>query len=343
MRSDSQTPNPARPLRRPRPAGKPDAPGNATANRGAPDFYRDAIQRSRPLTAQAEQVLAARIQKGDPQALHMLVMANLKFVAAVCRNYQNQGLPLSDLINEGNLGLIRAAGRFDGSMNCRFISYAVWWIRQGILIALAEQSRFLRIPTGSIQIFHRINKRNQSLEHKLGRALGTDELASAMGLTAAEISKHQTLTTSPVSLNAAFTPGGPGSLEENIADRNGVRPDASALQFLLQDRLRRHLDSLSERERRVITLYFGIGLETAYNLGEIAQRFDLTRERVRQIKTAALGKLTRSSRIKTLLPLRNMHYALSSRFSRHDPRDPGMADGSEHPQRKFLSQWRQQP
>jgi RNA polymerase primary sigma factor len=262
--------------------------------------YLAEIKHSKTLTLAEEQALAQRIQKGDKQALNALVEANLKFVVSVCRNYQHQGLPMGDLINEGNLGLMRAAQRFDGSMNFKFISYAVWWIRQGILSALAEQSRVLNISAGRVGIIHKISKANHKLEQKLGRAPSQQELADEMGMTEKEITESLQLATSPLSLTTQYQGEAEGSLEECLKDENAPEADKSAMQFLLSENLNELLGSLEDKEQMVLRLYFGVGGKTAYSLEEIAQRMNVTRERVRQIKEKALQRLRHPSRLKKL-------------------------------------------
>lgn len=268
---------------------------------GAVTSYLAEIKGKKTLTLAEEQALAARIQKGDKQALNALVEANLKFVVSVCRNYQYQGLPMGDLINEGNLGLMRAAQRFDASMNFKFISYAVWWIRQGILSALAEQSRILTISAGRTGIMHKIGKANQRLEQRLGRQPQLSEVAAEMGMGETEVTECLQLASSPLSLNspAQGDPDG-GNLEACLKDENAPETDRNAKHMLLESRLKDLIASLEEREQMVVKLYFGVGSPTSYTLEEIAMRLDLTRERVRQIKEKALGRLRHPSRINKL-------------------------------------------
>ena len=266
--------------------------------------YLNEIKGIKSLKLQEEKVLAARIQQGDKGALNSLVQANLKFVVAVCRNYQYQGLPLGDLINEGNLGLIRAAQRFDASLDFKFISYAVWWIRQGILTALAEQSRVLTISAGRVGMIHKIGKASRKLEQKLERPPTIEELSEAMGRSSKDITECLQLASSPLSLNAPCSGEEDGNLEECLVDENGTSTDKSAKLFLLSGNLESLLGTLDEREERVLRLYFGINGATSYTLDEIAQRFDLTRERVRQIKERALQRLRHPSRISRLEPFK---------------------------------------
>jgi RNA polymerase primary sigma factor len=263
--------------------------------------YLREISTGKNLSLQEEAKLAVRIRAGDKEALNLLVQANLKFVVAVCRNYQYQGLPLGDLINEGNLGLIRAAKRFDETMNFKFISYAVWWIRQAILSALADQSRVINIPPSRVGTIHKMGKTSVKLEQKLGRAPTVTELSEAMGVTITEIHESLQLSSSPMSLDAPVKDGEDGRLEDVLEDPNAESPDRSTMAYSLREEMKEILCTLDEREERVVRLYYGIGLETTYTLEEIAQRFNLTRERVRQIKEKALKRLRHPSRLQKLM------------------------------------------
>jgi RNA polymerase primary sigma factor len=262
--------------------------------------YLREISQSQNLTLAQEAELARKIRAGDKDALNTLVQANLKFVVAVCRNYQYQGLPLGDLINEGNLGLIRAAKRFDETMNFKFISYAVWWIRQAILSALADQSRVINIPPSRVGTIHKMGKTSVKLEQKLGRAPTVSELAEEMGVSINEIHESLQLSSSPMSLDAPVKDGEDGRLEDVLEDHNVESPDKSTMAFTLREEMKSILSTLDEREEKVVRLYYGIGLETTYTLEEIAQRFNLTRERVRQIKEKALKRLRHPSRLQKL-------------------------------------------
>jgi RNA polymerase primary sigma factor len=263
--------------------------------------YLREISGSHNLTLAEEAALAVRIRAGDKEALNTLVQANLKFVVAVCRNYQYQGLPLGDLINEGNLGLIRAAKRFDETMNFKFISYAVWWIRQAILSALADQSRVINIPPSRVGTIHKMGKTSVKLEQRLGRAPTVGELSEAMGVGIHEIHESLQLSASPMSLDAPVKDGDDGRLEDVLEDPNVESPDKSTMAYTLSEEMKDVLGSLDEREEKVMRLYYGIGLETTYTLEEIAQRFNLTRERVRQIKEKALKRLRHPSRLQKLM------------------------------------------
>lgn len=268
-------------------------------------LYLNDIKNVKTLTLKEEGELAVRIQQGDKKALQILVEANLKFVVAVCRNYQYQGLSMGDLINEGNLGLMRAAQRFDASMEYKFISYAVWWIRQGILTALAEQSRIMKISAGKVGVMHKIGKASQKLEQKLGRTPRLGEVAESMGLSELEVTECLQLASSPLSLNKP-TPGEEeGSLEECLEDKETEGPDKRAIHSLLKQNIAGLLETLDEREQMVLRLYYGIGRESSETMEEIAQRFGMTRERIRQIKAKALERLRHPSRISRLSQFQN--------------------------------------
>jgi RNA polymerase primary sigma factor len=262
--------------------------------------YLREIGQNTNLTLAQEAELARRIRSGDKVALHTLVQANLKFVVAVCRNYQYQGLPMGDLISEGNLGLIRAAKRFDETLNFKFISYAVWWIRQAILSALADQSRVINIPPSRVGVIHKMGKTTVKLEQKLGRSPTAAELSEEMGMAVNDIHECLQLSSTPVSLQAPVRDGEDGRVEDMLVDQGAESPDKSTVAFTLRQEMEGVLESLDEREEKVMRLYYGIGLETTYTLEEIAQRFELTRERVRQIKESALKRLRHPSRISKL-------------------------------------------
>ena len=263
-------------------------------------IYLKEIGQNPSLSIQKEAELARAIRTGDREALNALVQANLKFVVAVCRNYQYQGLPLGDLINEGNLGLIRAAKRFDESLNFKFISYAVWWIRQAILSALANQSRVINIPAASVGTIHKMGKANIKLEQKLGRAPTAEELAEEMKVGVEKIHECLQLSSSSLSVNAPVKKEGDALFGDVLEDPNAESPDQSVRTFSLEREMGGLLGSLDQREEKVLRLYYGVGLETTYTFEEIAQRINLTRERVRQIKEKAFTKLRHPSRLKKL-------------------------------------------
>lgn len=263
--------------------------------------YLREIKEIKTLSHAEEKVLATRSQKGDKKALHALVQANLKFVVAVCRNYQYQGLPLEDLINEGNLGLIRAAQRFDSTLDYKFISYAVWWIRQAILAALADQSRVMSIAPGRIGKIHRITKASSRLEQKLGRPPTISEMAQELKIPEDEIHECLQLAAPSVSLDASLPDEDDCRMSDCLEDRHSDKPDRSATRRLIRTSLTELLSGLDEREREVVSLYYGLERPDTLTLEEIAQRFDLTRERVRQIKDKALERLRHPSRIRKLV------------------------------------------
>jgi RNA polymerase primary sigma factor len=263
-------------------------------------IYLKEIGKNKTLTVEEEADTAVRIRNGDEKALEALVKANLRFVVSVARNYQNQGLPLSDLINEGNLGLIRAASRFDEKKNFKFISYAVWWIRQSILQALAEQSRIIKLPLNRVGIIHKIGKAQSKLEQKYRRNPAVEEIAYELNIDCEEVQETIKIGNSHLSLDAQLMPGEDSKLLDLLPDDGQELPDDSMMDLSLHDEINQTLDTLSEREKEVVKLYFGIGEETAHTLDEIGQRFNLTRERARQIKEKALRRLKHSSRSQRL-------------------------------------------
>jgi RNA polymerase primary sigma factor len=269
-------------------------------------LYLKEISKNKTLSLEEEAVLAVRIRDDDRKALEKLVKANLRFVVSVCRNYQNQGLPLSDLINEGNLGLIRAARRFDEKKNFKFISYAVWWIRQAILQALAEQSRIIKLPLNRVGTIHKIGKTQSKLEQKLRRLPMIEEIAQELQIDIEEVQETIKIGNTHMSLDAPLQQGEDAKLIDMLQDENQERPDDGVLDISLQVEIDKTLDTLSEREKEVVKLYFGIGEDTAHTLEEIGQRFNLTRERVRQIKEKALRRLKHCSRSKRLKIYRNI-------------------------------------
>jgi RNA polymerase primary sigma factor len=272
---------------------------------GSLALYLREIGKNKSLTLEDEAKLAVKIRKGDKKALEKLVNANLRFVVSVARNYQNQGLPLSDLINEGNLGLIRAAKRFDEKKNFKFISYAVWWIRQAILQALAEQSRIIKLPLNRVGTIHKIGKMQSKLEQKFRRLPNVEELAEELKIDISEVQETIKIGNSHMSLDAPLQHGEDSRLMDVLQDEDQLLPDNGLMEVSLQDEISKTLDTLSEREKEVVRLYFGIGEETSHTLEEIGQRFNLTRERARQIKEKALRRLKHSSRSKRLLAYRS--------------------------------------
>lgn len=253
------------------------------------------------LTPDDEVDLAQRIKQGDQAALERLTKANLRFVVSVAKQYQNQGLSLSDLINEGNLGLIKAAQRFDETRGFKFISYAVWWIRQSILQALAEQSRIVRLPLNKVGSLNKINKAFSELEQEFEREPTAEELAEVLELHTSEVETTLGVAARHVSMDAPFVEGEDNSLLDVLENTNTARTDEK-LEYRdsLRNEIERSLSTLSERQKDVIKLYFGIGVDHPMSLEDIGEKFDLTRERVRQIKDKAINKLRTTSRSKLL-------------------------------------------
>ncbi|NND05445.1 MAG: sigma-70 family RNA polymerase sigma factor [Saprospiraceae bacterium] len=253
------------------------------------------------LTPEEEVDLAKRIKQGDQEALEKLTKANLRFVVSVAKQYQNQGLSLSDLINEGNLGLIKAAQRFDETRGFKFISYAVWWIRQSILQALAEQSRIVRLPLNKVGSLNKINRAFSELEQEYEREPSPEELAEVLEIPTEEVETTLGVAARHVSMDAPFVDGEDNSLLDVLENGNTPKTD-SKLEYAesLRREIERSLNTLTERQCDVIKLYFGIGVEHPMSLEDIGEKFGLTRERVRQIKDKAINKLRSASRSKLL-------------------------------------------
>ncbi|ERM82575.1 RNA polymerase sigma factor rpoD [Rhodonellum psychrophilum GCM71 = DSM 17998] len=266
------------------------------------DKYLQEIGKVDLLTADEEVVLAKRIREGDQLALEKLTKANLRFVVSVAKQYQNQGLSLGDLINEGNLGLIKAAQRFDETRGFKFISYAVWWIRQSILQALAEQSRIVRLPLNRVGSLNKISKTFSELEQKFEREPSPEELAEVLEVTAAEVVDTMKISGRHVSMDAPFVQGEENSLLDVLENDGEEKPDDGLMNDSLRKEVQRALSTLTQREADVITLYFGLNGEHSMTLEEIGEKFNLTRERVRQIKEKAIRRLRHTSRSKTLKP-----------------------------------------
>ncbi|MFN4234665.1 MAG: RNA polymerase sigma factor RpoD/SigA [Bacteroidia bacterium] len=264
------------------------------------DKYLQEIGRESLITAEEEVELAKRIKKGDQKALERLTKANLRFVVSVSKQYQNQGLSLPDLINEGNLGLIKAAQRFDETRGFKFISYAVWWIRQSILQALAEQSRIVRLPLNQVGSLNKINKAFSKLEQEFEREPTAEELANILDLPEDKISDTLKVSGRHVSMDAPLLQGEESSLYDVLPNNDSPRADSELINESLQKEIERSLATLTERERDVIKLFFGIGMNHGLTLEEIGAKFDLTRERVRQIKEKAIRRLRHTSRSKLL-------------------------------------------
>ena len=262
--------------------------------------YLEEIGNYEPFPPAREVELAQKIHKDDQVALEELVKANLRFVVSVAKDYQGQGLPLTDLINEGNLGLIKAAGRFDETRGFKFISYAVWWIRQSILQALAEHSRIVRLPLNRVGTISKITKTAEKLEAEIERSPNEQEIGRQLEMTPDEVIDAMRISRRHHSLNAPFRDGDKNSLIDVIKDENQSSPDEPLMNDSLKDEIRQSLDTLKERERQVIKMYFGIERDYALTLNEIGEEFNLTRERVRQIKEKAIRRLRHRSRSKTL-------------------------------------------
>jgi RNA polymerase primary sigma factor len=264
------------------------------------DKYLQEIGSVSMITAEEEVELAIRIREGDERALERLVNANLRFVVSVAKQYQNQGLPLGDLINEGNLGLIRAAQRFDETRGFKFISYAVWWIRQSILQALAEQARIIRLPLNRIGALTKINKAASVLEQKYEREPSTEELAALLELEVSHVEDFLKTSTRHISIDAPMTSEEDSSLLSLLPNQDEPDPDSFLLKESLQSEIHNSLRILSEKERNVVCYFFGISRHSELSLEEISNKMELTRERVRQIKEKALKKLKNSSRTRAL-------------------------------------------
>lgn len=267
------------------------------------DRYLQEIGRVELLNPYDEIELATLIKKGGPEAelaLEKLTKANLRFVVSVAKQYQNQGLSLGDLINEGNLGLIKAAKRFDETRGFKFISYAVWWIRQSILQALAEQSRIVRLPLNRVGALNKIGKKFSELEQEFEREPSANELAEELDMTLFEVADTLKISGRHLSMDAPFSQGEDNRLLDVIQNDQQPLPDNGLISESLKIEVRRALSTLGEREAEVIRLYYGLDREHSLTLEEIGEKFSLTRERVRQIKEKAIRRLRHASRSKTL-------------------------------------------
>jgi len=263
------------------------------------DKYLQEIGKEELITVEEEVELAQRIKKGDQAALEKLTRANLRFVVSVAKQYQNQGLSLPDLINEGNLGLIKAAEKFDETRGFKFISYAVWWIRQSILQALAEQSRIVRLPLNQVGSLNKINKAYSKFEQEHERKPSPEELADSLELPADKVADTLRVSGRHVSVDAPFVDGEDNSLLDVLVNNDSPNADRTLIMESLAREIHRALATLTERESDIIRLFFGIGCQEM-TLEEIGERFGLTRERVRQIKEKAIRRLRQTSRSKLL-------------------------------------------
>jgi len=264
------------------------------------DRYFQEIGKVELLTAEEEISLAIQIRSGDHTALERLTKANLRFVVSVAKQYQNQGLSLGDLINEGNLGLIKAAKRFDETRGFKFISYAVWWIRQTILQALAEQSRIVRLPLNRVGALNKIGKAYRALEQEFEREPSKKELATELDMNEKDVAEALKIFRRHVSVDAPFSESDESSLLDIIQNDQQPSPDNSLMSESLKKDIESALTTLSERESEVLKLYFGFTKDHSYTLEEIGDKFNLTRERVRQIKEKAIRRLRHASRSKNL-------------------------------------------
>ena len=263
------------------------------------DKYLQEIGKEDLITVEEEVELAQRIRKGDQKALEKLTRANLRFVVSVAKQYQNQGLSLPDLINEGNLGLIKAAEKFDETRGFKFISYAVWWIRQSILQALAEQSRIVRLPLNQVGSLNKINKAFSRFEQENERRPSPEELADSLDLPAEKVADTLSVSGRHISVDAPFVEGEDNSLLDVLVNDDSPIADRTLINESLSTEVERALSTLTERERDIIKLFFGINTQEM-TLEEIGEKFGLTRERVRQIKEKAIRRLRHSSRSKLL-------------------------------------------
>jgi RNA polymerase primary sigma factor len=264
------------------------------------DKYLQEIGKVDLITADEEVELAQKIKAGDQRALEKLTKANLRFVVSVAKQYQNQGLTLPDLINEGNLGLIKAAQRFDETRGFKFISYAVWWIRQSILQALAEQSRIVRLPLNKIGSINKINKMYALLEQSNERPPTAEEIAKELDMTVNDVRESMKNSGRHLSMDAPLVEGEDSNLYDVLRSGESPNPDRNLIQESLRTEIERSLETLTPREADVVRLYFGLGDQHPMTLEEIGETFDLTRERVRQIKEKAIRRLKHTSRSKIL-------------------------------------------
>ena len=270
------------------------------SDEGSLDHYLRDISVFPLISREQEADLARRIRDGDQGALETLVRSNLRFVVSVAKKYQNQGVSLSDLINEGNLGLIRAAHKFDETKGIKFISYAVWWIRQAILQALAEQSRIVRVPLNRAGALHRIGRRANSLQQELGREATHAEIAEGMDLTEEEVAKTVAISQGHLSLDAPLAPGDDTRLLDYLADEESASPDEQMFERALTEAVDESLSTLKERESKILRLYFGLDGGEPMTLEDIGVLLGVTRERVRQIKEKAISRLRHQSQARGL-------------------------------------------
>lgn len=277
------------------------AKSQTSSNNRSLDVYLHEINKTPLLTREGEQQLARRIRKGDQAALDHLVKANLRFVVSVAKQYANQGLSLEDLINEGNLGLIKAAHRFDEKRGYKFISYAVWWIRQAMLQALAEHSRIVRLPLNRAGTLYRIGKTSRQLDQELGRKPTAQEIANKLNLSVEEVEDTMKIANTHVSLDDPYSNDkDDNALVDYLTDEDQVSPDEGTYTNALTDDMEKALNMLTEREKLILSMYFGLNGEDPLTLEDIGKELKLTRERIRQIKEKAIQRLRHSTRAKYL-------------------------------------------
>ncbi len=265
------------------------------------ELYLREIGSKETLSSEEEAVLAKRIRAGDQEALNELTEANLRFVVSIAKQYANQGVALEDLINEGNVGLIRAAKGFDESKGCRFITYAVWWIRQAILQALAEQSRIVRLPLNRVGELYKMGRAARELGHTLGRNPSTNEIAEELDVSRGDVEGMMSIHSTHLSLDSPVYEGSDKTFQEMISDDEEVPPDEAVVQSAMKRSVSNMLEILDQRERTIIQLFFGINTDRRHTLAEIGRTMGISRERVRQLKNRAIAKLSEKSDSRSLL------------------------------------------
>ena len=279
---------------------KPTHSKKSVFDEGPLDLYLKEISNYPLLSREDESELAKKIKKGSQRSLEKLTRSNLRFVVSVAKKYMKQGVPLSDLINEGNVGLIRAAHKFDETKGIKFISYAVWWIRQAIIQALTEQSRIVRIPMNRAGILYKIGKKSNRLTRELGRKPTVEEIAEGMDISLEEVRKTLSISQSHLSLDAPLTPGEDNRLLDYLPDNYNRGPAESAFENALSSAIEESLSTLKGREAKILRLYFGLGGQEPMTLEQIGSVLGITRERVRQIKEKAISRLRHVSRSRAL-------------------------------------------
>ncbi len=265
------------------------------------ELYLREIGSKETLSSAEEASLAKRIRSGEQEALNELTEANLRFVVSIAKQYANQGVALEDLINEGNVGLIRAAKGFDESKGCRFITYAVWWIRQAILQALAEQSRIVRLPLNRVGELYKMGRAARELGHSLGRNPSTNEIADELDVSRGDVEGMMSIHSTHLSLDSPVYEGSDKTFQEMISDDDDVPPDEAVVQTAMKRSVAGMLDILDQRERTIIQLFFGINTDRRHTLAEIGRTMGISRERVRQLKNRAISKLNDKTDSKNLL------------------------------------------